>query len=72
MKADRAIFKTCLIAGVFLLGMWAGDKTPIELQCPEQIQGERLVSIHSRGNTISCQYLPAPRGRILNTRSTKS
>jgi hypothetical protein len=68
---DKHVGYTCLIAAVWLIGVEMGEAQPVKtiLACPEHHQGERLVSItHDSGKT-SCRYLPAPKGRVLITRS---
>ena len=64
-SADRIVFITILIGGVFFAGLELGKS---EVACPVQLQGERLITTTTHKGQTVCQYLPAPTGRILNRR----
>lgn len=72
MTGDRAVFLTCCLAGVFLIGLEMGEATPKTIHtvasCPPIEHGEKLLSITIDGSVTRCTYHPAPTGRATRTK----
>ena len=72
MTGDRAVFLTCLLAGVFLIGLEMGEATSKHItyaaHCPDVEQGEKLLSITIDRGVTRCTYHPAPTGRATRTK----
>lgn len=55
MIGDRAVFVTCILAAVFLLGFTAGEQKPVPKVCPV-VDGMKVMSTAATRDGEICYY----------------